>query len=118
MAVSLAGCTAMDVISILTKKKQKVTDFEVKVKTERATEFPKVFTHAIITYLVTGHAVDEMALLRSIELSATKYCPAQAMLGKVLPIELVYELYEDEENGKARLAKKGVYQQPNIISQV
>jgi hypothetical protein len=40
------------------------------------------------------------------------------MLGKVLPIELVYELYEDEENGKARLAKKGVYQQPNIISQV
>jgi putative redox protein len=118
MAVSLAGCTAMDVISILTKKKQKVTDFEVKVKTARATEFPKVFTHAIITYLVTGHAVDEMALLRSIELSATKYCPAQAMLGKVLPIELVYELYEDEENGKARLAKKGVYQQPNIISQV
>lgn len=110
MAVSLAGCTAMDVISILTKKKQEVTGFEVKVKTERAMEFPKVFTRATITYLVTGHAVDEVALIRSIELSATKYCPAQAMLGKIFPIELVYEIYEDEGNGKKRLATKGAYQ--------
>ena len=117
MAVSLAGCTAMDVISILTKKKQKVTGFEVKVKTERATEFPKVFTHAVITYLVTGHEVDEVALVRSIELSATKYCPAQAMLAKVFPIELAYELYEDEGSGKKRLAKKGVYRQPDVFVQ-
>jgi putative redox protein len=117
MAVSLAGCTAMDVISILSKKKQKVTGFEVKVKTERATEFPKVFTHAVITYLVTGHEVDEVALVRSIELSATKYCPAQAMFAKVFPIELVYELYEDEGSGKKRLAKKGIYRQPDVLVQ-
>ncbi|MGA2504693.1 MAG: OsmC family protein [Anaerolineales bacterium] len=117
MAVSLAGCTAMDVISILTKKKQKVTEFEVKVKTERATEFPKVFTHAVITYLVTGHGVDETAVVRSMELSATKYCPAQAMLGKVFPIELIYEIYEDEGNGKKRLAKKGTYRQPDVFVQ-
>lgn len=117
MAVSLAGCTAMDVISILTKKKQKVTGFEVIVKTERATEFPKVFTHAMIIYHVTGHGVDETAVIRSIELSATKYCPAQAMLARVFPIDLVYELYEDEGNGKTRLVKKGVYQQANIPTQ-
>jgi putative redox protein len=117
MAVSLAGCTAMDVISILTKKKQKVTGFEVKVKTERATEFPKVFTHAVITYQVTGHEVDAVALERSIELSATKYCPAQAMLGKIFPIDLVYELYEDEGSGKTRLAKKGEYHLPEILGQ-
>jgi putative redox protein len=117
MAVSLAGCTAMDVISIMTKKKQEVTGFEVKVKTERAREFPKVFTSATITYLITGHAVNEVALIRSIELSATKYCPAQAMLGKVFPIELVYEIYEDGGNGKKRLATKGAYQQPNILAQ-
>ncbi len=112
MVVSLAGCTAMDVISILGKKKQNVTQFEVKVKTERATEFPKVFTHATIKYLVTGHAVDEVAVVRSIELSATKYCPAQAMLGKVFPIDLEYEIFEDEGNEKKRLTKKGSYQLP------
>jgi putative redox protein len=107
MAVSLAGCTAMDVISILAKKKQDVTAFEVTVHAEQAQEFPKVFTQAVITYLVTGHAVDEVAVLRAIELSETKYCPAQAMLGKVVPMELVYEIYEDEGDGKRQLAKKG-----------
>jgi putative redox protein len=117
MAVSLAGCTAMDVISILTKKKQKVTGFTVMVKTDRATEFPKVFTHAVITYHVTGHEVDEAAVIRSIELSATKYCPAQAMLAKVFPIDLVYEIFEDEGKGKTRLVKKGMYQQANIPTQ-
>jgi len=110
MAVSLAGCTAMDVISILTKKQQEVTAFEVKVHADQAEEFPKVFTHAVITYLVTGRGVDEVALLRAIELSATKYCPAQAMLGQVVPIELVYEIYEDEESGTRRLAKQGMSQ--------
>jgi uncharacterized OsmC-like protein len=73
-----------------------------------------VFTHAVITFLVTGYAVDEAAVMRAIDLSATKYCPAQAMLGKVVPIELVYEIYEDEGAGKTRLVKKGVYRQPNI----
>ena len=110
MAISLAGCTAMDVISILTKKKQEVTAFEVKVHAKQAEEFPKVFTHAVITYLVTGHAVEEAAVLRAIELTATKYCPAQAMLGKVVPMDLVYEIYEDEGSGKRRLAKAGNYQ--------
>jgi len=114
MAVSLAGCTAMDVISILTKKKQDVTAFEVKVHAEQAEEFPKVFTQAVITYLVTGLAVDEAAVLRAIELTATKYCPAQAMLGKVVPMELVYEIYEDEGSGKTRLARQGKYQPQSV----
>jgi putative redox protein len=109
MAVSLAGCTAMDVVSILAKKKQDVTAFEVKVHADRAEEYPKVFTQAVITYLVTGHGVDEAAVLRAIELSATKYCPAQAMLGKVVPMELAYEIYEAEGAGKSRLTKQGTY---------
>jgi putative redox protein len=110
MAISLAGCTAMDVISILVKKKQDVTAFEVKVHTQQAVEFPKVFTQAVITYRVTGHTVDEAAVLRAIELSATKYCPAQAMLGEVVPMELVFEIYEDEGIGKTRLVNQGKYQ--------
>ena len=114
MAVSLAGCTAMDVISILAKKKQEVTAFEVRVHAKQAEEFPKVFTHAVITYLVTGRALDEAAVKRAIELSETKYCPAQAMLAKVVPMEHVYEIYEDEGNGKTRLAKRGKYQPTSV----
>jgi len=109
MAVSLAGCTAMDVISILKKKQQAVTAFEVKVQADQAQEFPKVFTHTLITYLVTGHSLDETALRRSIELSATKYCPAQAMLARVVPMELRYEIYEGENAENHTLVKTGTY---------
>jgi putative redox protein len=99
-ALGLAGCTAMDVASIMSKKRQEVTDFEVQVHIQRASEHPKVFTSALIEYFVTGHAIDEESLVRSIELSATQFCPAQAMLGKIMPIEMKYTIYEaggDEE---------------------
>jgi putative redox protein len=105
MGVSLAGCTAMDVISILKKKQQAVTGFEVKVHADRATEHPKVFTHVVITYQVTGNNVDEVAVIRAIDLSAKKYCPAQAMLSKVVPMELKYEIYDEQ----GTLVKAGTY---------
>ena len=96
MAVSLAGCTAMDVISILRKKQQQVTGFEVKVQTSQAENHPHVFTHALIIYKVTGENINESALVRAIELSATKYCPAQTMLSKAFPMDLAYEIYGDD----------------------
>lgn len=96
MGISLAGCTAMDVISILRKKQQAVTGFEVKVHADKATDFPKVFTRLVVTYVITGKNVEEAALIRAIDLSATKYCPAQAMLGKVVPMELLYEIYDEQ----------------------
>jgi putative redox protein len=108
MALSLAGCTAMDVISILRKKRQDVTAFEVRVDAPRATEHPKVFTRATVLYLVTGHNVDEAAVVRAIELTAEYYCPAQAMLGKIIPIDLRYQIFE-EEDGKKMLVAEGVY---------
>ena len=111
MALSLAGCTAMDVISILRKKRQDVTDFEVRVDADRAEEHPKVFTRATINYLVTGHGVEENAVLRAIELTAESYCPAQAMLGQVFPIELHYQIFEEESGGN-KLVKEGVYSSP------
>lgn len=106
IAIGLAGCTGMDVISILQKKKQPVTDFQVQVHAPQADEHPKVFSSAVIEYLVTGKDVDEAALLRAIELSAEKYCPAQAMLGKAFPMQLVYKIFD--EDGKT-LIKQGVY---------
>ncbi|MBL8078604.1 MAG: OsmC family protein [Anaerolineales bacterium] len=94
IALGLAGCTAMDVISILQKKKQVISDFQVKVHVERANEHPKVFTNAVIEYLVTGKNVSEESVLRAIQLSADKYCPAQAMLSKAFPIKLIYTIFD------------------------
>jgi putative redox protein len=86
MAVSLAGCTAMDVISILQKKQQKVSEFVVKVHVDRVTDHPRIFEQAVIEYVVTGQQIDRSAVERAVELSETKYCPAQAMLSKAFPI--------------------------------
>ena len=94
LAIGLAGCTAMDVVSILQKKRQNVTGFEVRIDTERAQEHPKVFTHVKVEYVIDGHQVDPVAVERAIELSLTKYCPAQAMLAKAVKIEHTYLINE------------------------
>jgi len=88
LAVGLAGCTAMDVISILQKKKQPVDSFEVRVHADRAEQHPKVFTHILMEYVLTGSEISREAVERAVELSTEKYCPAHAMLGKVVPIEI------------------------------
>jgi putative redox protein len=93
-AIGLAGCTAMDVISILRKKRQDVTAFEVRVHAEQSSDHPHVFTHIRIEYILTGRNLSADAVQRAIELSETKYCPAQAMLSKVAPIELSYTINE------------------------
>jgi putative redox protein len=111
VALGLAGCTAMDVLSILQKKRQKVTGFEVKVDAPRSADPPKVFTRAVINYIVTGKNVDEVALLRAIELSFTKYCPVQKMLEVAFPMDLHYEIYEDEGDGNRRLTSQGSWQE-------
>lgn len=112
MALSLAGCTGMDVISILEKKRQEITAYEVKVDAVKAEEHPKVFTEARIEYHVTGKEVSEKAVVRSIELSATQYCPAQGMLDQLMPIQLVYYIYEDQGEGEKELVTKGEYVTP------
>ncbi len=95
LAVGLAGCTGMDVISILEKKRQKVTDFQVGVDIlERAKDYPTVWTRIKITYTVTGKNVDPVAVERAIELSRTKYCPASAMIEKGTQIEHEYKIVE------------------------
>ena len=109
IAMSMAGCTAMDVISILEKKKQDVTSFEVKVHADRADDYPKVYTRAEIEYQVTGRAIDESALVRAIELSIQKYCPVHAMLSQAFPITQRYIIFEDEGNGARRVVAEGNY---------
>lgn len=112
LAIGLAGCTAMDVISILNKKRQEVSDFEVRVQAERAEQHPKVFTAVVIEYLVSGRGIDEAAVIRAIELSATQYCAAQAMFSELMPIVLRYEIFEANEGGGRSLVTRGEYRVP------
>ena len=94
LAVSLAGCTAMDVISILRKKQQDITAFEVRTHADQAREHPHVFTHVMVEYILTGHGISPAAVERAIELSVTKYCPVQAMLAMAVQLEHKYQIIE------------------------
>lgn len=96
LLVGLGGCTAMDVISILRKKRQEVSGFEVQLHADRAQEHPHVFTAITINYIVRGRSVDPKAVERAIELSATKYCSAHAMLAESATITSNYEVIEEE----------------------
>jgi putative redox protein len=85
--VGLAGCTAMDVISILEKKRQRVTAFEVKAHGEQAESHPRGFTSFTLEYIVTGSSLDPDAVARAVQLSQEKYCPVSATLKKAGPID-------------------------------
>ena len=94
--VGLAGCTAMDVISILKKKRQEVMGFEVRAHGLRADDHPKVFTDITLEYIVRGHNVDSKAVQRAIELSETKYCSVSGMLSQVAQVTTTYRIEEAE----------------------
>ena len=111
IALGLAGCTAMDVISILQKKRQNVSKFEISVDAPRSPDYPKVFTRATLIYRFTGTDIEEAAVLRAIELSATKYCPVYAMLEQAFPIDMLYEIYEEDGSGTPRLTSSGAWQE-------
>jgi putative redox protein len=93
-AIGLVGCTGMDVISILQKKRQEVTEFEVSAHIERAEDHPRVFTKIVIEYKLTGKDLDHQAVERAVELSETRYCPAQAMLEKATEISHKIIIFE------------------------
>ncbi len=80
--IALGGCTGMDVVSILRKKRVKFDKFEMKISGERAEEHPKVYTKVNIEYLIYGKDIREKDVERAIELSQTKYCSVSAILKK------------------------------------
>ena len=96
LLVGLAGCTSMDVISIMKKKQQEVTKFEVKVHADQAHEHPKVFTHIDVEYIISGKNLDPAAASRAVELSETKYCPAMATLRKAVEIQTKITLFQED----------------------
>lgn len=93
LLAALAGCTSMDVASILRKKRQRAVSYEIAVSAESAAEHPRVFTSITVEHRVRG-GVEPEPLRRSIELSATRYCPVNAMLSSVATIEHRYRLID------------------------
>ncbi|MEJ5309491.1 MAG: OsmC family protein [Anaerolineae bacterium] len=94
LLLGLAGCTAMDVISIMAKKRQPMTNLQVKVQGERAQTHPRIWTKIHVEYIAYGQGISETALARAIELSESTYCSVHAMLSKVAEITTSYRIVE------------------------
>jgi putative redox protein len=86
------GCTAYDVVTILRKARQEISDCVVEVEAQRAAEDPKVFTRIHFHFIVSGRNLDPKQVDRAIHLSAEKYCSASIMLGKTAAISHDFEI--------------------------
>jgi putative redox protein len=89
------GCSGMDVISILKKKRQDVTGLEINVKGEKAGDYPKKFTEITLEFVVRGRNISEEAVKRAIELSMTKYCSVKATLEGTAKIHYSYKIINE-----------------------
>lgn len=94
--IALAGCSGMDVYSILTKKRQPFTGLQIHVTAERADEHPMVYTQIHLEYVVYGKGVSADAVARAIALSEEKYCSVMAMLRPAVPITHSYRVVEEQ----------------------
>jgi putative redox protein len=92
--MGVAGCTAVDVVSIMQKKRAAMTDFQVNIAGERAEDYPRRFTHIRIEYVLKGKGIKAKAVEQAIRLSETKYCSAMASLNAT--VEHTYRIVEDE----------------------
>ena len=93
--LALGGCTAFDVISILRKKRQQVSGYEVELSAEQRSEPPNYFTRVEIKHRLWGR-IDPEAVKAAIHLSETKYCSVGAMIGKTAQIESTFEIISEE----------------------
>jgi putative redox protein len=105
---ALAACTAMDVASILRKKRQRVDRYLISVTATKADADPKVFTSIVVEHQVSGEVSVE-AVRRSVELSATTYCPVSAMLSASVRIEHCYVIHDasGDATGSGRVLVTG-----------
>lgn len=97
LLLGMGGCTAFDVMMILKKSRQAVTDCVVELEAERADSEPKVFTRIHAHFIVTGKGMAEKKVDNAVRLSAEKYCSASIMLGKTAEISHDFEIREVNE---------------------
>jgi len=94
LLMGMGGCTAFDVVHILSKGRQDIRDCELQLEADRAPDDPKIFTRIHIHYTLKGKNLSEASVKRAIDLSAEKYCSASIMLGKSAEITHDYEIVE------------------------
>jgi putative redox protein len=95
LLLALGSCTGVDVISILEKKRQHVTDYRIEVSGERREDFPRSYTELHVKHIVRGHNISAQAVASAIELSDTKYCSVAATLRGSAKIITSYEITEE-----------------------
>ncbi|QVL46147.1 MAG: OsmC family protein [Methylophilaceae bacterium] len=92
LLIGMGGCTSFDVVTILKKSRQAVTDCVAEITAERAADVPKVFTKIHVHFVVTGRDLNDKQVQRAVSLSAEKYCSASIMLSKSVVITHDYEI--------------------------
>jgi len=97
LLIALGSCTGVDVISILKKKRQQVSEYRIEVSGERREEFPRSFTRLNVKHIVIGHGVSEQAVAQAIKLSDQKYCSVAATLRGSAEIVTSYEIVEEDQ---------------------
>ena len=116
---ALGACTAMDVISIAGKKRQAIDDYRIHLRGDQRDEYPQVYTGIEVVHEVTGADISEAAIRRSIELSATKYCPVSAMLSAGATV--VHHRYRIHSTGakpyeaEGEVIATGPYARPDVV---
>lgn len=96
LLVALGGCTGADVVGILEKKRQHLTNYEIEVRAERRSEHPRIYTRIEVIHRIRGRNIDPKAVEHAIELSETKYCSVSAMLGAAAQISMRHEVANEE----------------------
>jgi putative redox protein len=94
--LGLAGCTGMDVVSILQKKRQEITDVEVQVIGHNPDQYPKPFTNVEVKYIVKGKGLDPKSVARAIDLSESKYCVVSQSLQEQVEVTTSFEIQEPD----------------------
>lgn len=97
LLIALGSCTAVDVVSIMRKKRERVTDYKVEVSGQRREEYPRKFTRMEVKHIVRGHNISEKALAQAIELSEEKYCSVAASLRPGVEIVSSFEIIEEAQ---------------------
>lgn len=116
---ALASCSAMDVISIATKKRQSVESYGIEASGTQRDEYPQVFTEIDLVHVVSGTDLAEAAIRRAIELSATKYCPVSAMISAGATV--VHHRYRITSTGEKPFEAEGLvistgpHRRPDVI---
>jgi putative redox protein len=100
LLVAVAGCTGMDIVSILQKKRVNLRDMQVRVRGKRADDYPMIWTDIHLTYLVWGEGIDPKDVEQAIQLSEKKYCSVGIMLGNSSKITSEFHILKPGESAE------------------